>query len=394
MWLRTAGGALLVPGTAIGGGMISLPTVTAAAGFQYTFVCFTLCWMVMTLTALWMLELVLRYPTETNLISIAKRTLGPWAAYMAWGVYLLFMYAVMTAYTTGGAAITHGLLGHGWTYTTAILLFVAVFGGVVTLGAHWVDRLNRVFMLFLVLAYIGLVGAIGPHIEVPQLMAAGEPSALLTALPLIVTAFGFQLLIPSLATHLNYQPQMLRRAIFWGSLCAFGIYILWVAVILGTIPLADLQAIAETGDPVMGTIIALKEAFGLTYIPRLARVFTFCALLTSFIGVGLGIFDFLADGLQIKKTPRGRLLLALLTFGPPLYISMGDPSGFIAALRYAGIFGSILLILYPALMAWKERQLHPVATTYRVPIGNLGFLFAVLCAGLVIMVQVVAYWPA
>jgi tyrosine-specific transport protein len=85
-----------------------------------------------------------------------------------------------------------------------------------------------------------------------------------------------------------------------------------------------------------------------------ARLFTFFAIATSFVGVSLSLSDFLADGLRIKrKRWEGRLLTVLLTFLPPVIFVYFFPRGFILALEYAGAFVAILLGLLPAMMAWK-----------------------------------------
>jgi len=69
--------------------------------------------------------------------------------------------------------------------------------------------------------------------------------------------------------------------------------------------------------------------------------------------------DFLADGLTIKESGRGKGILFLLTFIPPLIFTLFYPRAFLTALEYAGAFGVILLLgILPILMVWKGRPEH------------------------------------
>ena len=78
-------------------------------------------------------------------------------------------------------------------------------------------------------------------------------------------------------------------------------------------------------------------------------------MITAFLGVSIGLFDFLADGFKIKKTGlQGKSILAL-TFLPPLAIVLFNPGIYLHALSYAGICCVILLLLLPAIMSWRGR---------------------------------------
>src|SRR5579872_4553273 len=95
---KIVGGAMLVAGTCIGAGMLGLPVSTAAGGFFPSVGAFFFCWFMMLMSALFMLEVSLWYPEETNFITMAKSTLGRKGEIVAWCAYVLFLYAIMTAY--------------------------------------------------------------------------------------------------------------------------------------------------------------------------------------------------------------------------------------------------------------------------------------------------------
>lgn len=389
---KILGGALLVSGTCIGAGMLGLPISTAAAGFYPSMASFVFYWAMMTLSAFLMLEVSLWYPRETNLITMAKATLGNTGQVIAWFTYVLFLYAVMTAYTTGAVAMIGSIfpligLDPRWGAWIVILFF----GTIVYFGARSVDWINRMLMVGLIGSYVALIVKVVPQVS-DDLLKGGSLRYLWTAGPLLVTSFGFHLLIPSLKNYFNADIKALRIAIFFGSLLPLFVYLLWEILVLGVIPLK--------GDGGLVAILAAEQTTGKQAIIELtqllshllqdptvtyfAKGFGLCALLTSFIGVALGLFDFFADGFAIPKTPKGKILLSCLTFVPPVLIAIFYPR-FMIALHYAGLFAAILLVIFPAAMAWAGRYHLNIKSAYRVW-GGKPIVLATLVFGLAVVV--------
>ena len=95
-------------------------------------------------------------------------------------------------------------------------------------------------------------------------------------------------------------------------------------------------------------------------------------MITAFLGVSLGLFDFLSDGLNMKKSgQQGKWVLAL-TFLPPLLVVLTYPGIYIQAFNYAGICCVILLLLLPAAMAWQGRKADTCDSVILVGGGNVG----------------------
>ncbi|HLB57498.1 MAG TPA: aromatic amino acid transport family protein, partial [Gammaproteobacteria bacterium] len=113
--------------------------------------------------------------------------------------------------------------------------------------------------------------------------------------------------------------------------------------------------------------------------------FSNIALTTSFLGVSLGLFDFLADGFKRANTRIHRTQTALLTFIPPFLFALIYPHGFVMALGYAAIFVAILEVILPPLMVWKLRQSTTLHSPYRAP-GHPLLLALVLLLGIAIIV--------
>jgi tyrosine-specific transport protein len=136
-----------------------------------------------------------------------------------------------------------------------------------------------------------------------------------------------------------------------------------------------------------GLTEALSQAVQNKWISGFFGFFTSICMLTAFLGVSLGLFDFLADGLKLSKSGvQGKYTLAL-TFLPPLAVVLIHPGIYLNALAYAGICCVILLLLLPALMAWRGRKTCLLAAEgHLVPGGNSVLaLISLIATGLLII---------
>lgn len=344
------GGILLVAGTSIGAGMLALPVVTAEGGLIPAFFVYLLCWIFMTCTGLLLLELCLRLPPDANLITMAGTYLGLPGKIFAWILYLFLFYCLSIAYVSGGGGLLHSWFGLD--VSLSQLLFVAILGTFVYFGARMVDRINFLLMAGLIVTYFAFVFFGFPHIDLSRFASANWRASLF-ALPVIFTSFSYQGVIPSLTAYLKRDARAIRIAIIGGTTLAFFIYLLWEFLILGIIPLESLIQAKDLGQTAVAPLNNHVSSFRVALV---GQAFAFFAIATSFLGVTLGLFDFLADGLAMPKKGMRKALLALLTFLPPLIVSLINPSLFIVALVFAGGIGCALLLGFlPTLMAWMAR---------------------------------------
>lgn len=344
------GGALLVAGTSIGAGMLALPVVTAAGGFFPALAIYILCWLFMTCTGLLILELCLKLPPDSNLVTMATTYLGTFGKWAAWILYLFLFYCLSIAYVSGGAGLLTGWVGiDGWLSQVVFVLVLAPF---VYFGARVVDRLNLFLMAGLILSYLAFVFFGIGHVNFSYLESANW-SASLIALPVVFTSFSYQGIIPSLTTYLKRDPKRVRLSIILGTSIAFCIYLIWEFLILGIVPVEGLLEAKKLGQT---AVEPLKSHVLLSDIQGIGQGFAFFAITTSYLGVTLGLFDFLADGLGLVKRGMRKILIASITFLPPLFVSLINPKLFIVALVFAGGVGCALLLgLMPTIMTWISR---------------------------------------
>lgn len=389
---KLIGGVLLVSGTTIGAGMLALPIVTGMAGFMPSIFLFIAYWAYMTFTAFLMLEVTLWMGTSTNLITMAKRTLGPIGEAVSWITYLFLLYSLTTAYIAGSGPIVidfvKSLTGYSMPVWMGAIPLLIIFGYFVYKGTKSVDYVNRLLMAGLVIAYFAMVVFLTPHVET-KLLAHSDWKYLLMAVSIVATSFGFHIIIPSLSSYLDGNIPLLKKAILIGSAIPLVVYVIWEFLTLGIIPLQGEYGIINGYDQGANGVHLLTGILGNSTIAMIARFFSFFAIVTSFLGVSLSLTDFLADGFKIKKNRWGRFWLFVLTFGPPLVITLIDPRAFLSALEYAGAFGVVILLgLLPALMVWWGRYHKHYDSAFRTPGGKPALALAMFLSLLVIGIEI------
>lgn len=375
------GATLLVAGTCIGGGMLALPVATGASGFFPSLLMMVVGWAFMTTTALFLAEVNLWMEPGAHVIAMASRFLGPLGKAAAWVLYLFIGYASLVAYTAGGgeflAAGIQSLTGIVLPHTLALALFVAIFGTIIYLGNMIVGRVNSLLMVGLVASYILLIGVGIPHVQWSHLQRFSFGNSLI-AVPLLLTIFSFQTIVPSLTIYLKQDAKALRLSIIMGTVGAFIIYAIWQWLVLGTV-LYDgeygLAAALEMGKPATEFLGVSVES---RWLGTFADFFAFFALVTSFLGIALGLFDFLADGLKIKRTTIGNIALGLLVAVPTLFFALQMERCFLRALDASGGIGDALLNgLIPALMLWVGRYRRHLLSELRTP-GGKGLIILII----------------
>jgi tyrosine-specific transport protein len=393
MNIKQIGGILMITGNAIGGGMLALPLATAQSGFINSTVFLIVCWAIMLIGGLLILEVNLWFPANSHLVSMARATLGRTGEIITWLCYLLLLYSLLAAYIAGGADFLQGLFQKAklhFSLNFMAVLFVSTLGVIIYKGIRSVDTFNRILMGGKLFIYILLILLIFPFLSLDQL-SQGQFHPLPKSLTIMITSFGFAAIIPSLRSYFHSDIQQLRKVIIIGSLIPLVCYILWNAAIMGIIPnngQLGLSHIADAAQPTSELTNRLSYLLNKKLITGLAWAFTSICLATSFLGVGLSLADFLTDGFGLNNKVKGKSITALLTFIPPLVIVLFFPAAFMAALNYAGIWCASLLALLPALMAWSGRYCQHLVFPYRV-IGGKTLLSLVIIAASIIITHAI-----
>lgn len=362
------GGMLLIAGSCIGAGMLALPIMTGIAGFIPSVFVFLIAWAFMTLTGLLLVEINSSFKERVNIVSMAEKTLGPTGRILSWALYLFLFYSLLIAYISGSGSLmsTSFQTMPRW---VGSLLFTLIFGLLAYQGTRVVDYWNRFFMSGKILTYLAMVFLGFQYIQ-PHLLTRVEPLYAPFALPVLVIAFGYHNMIPTLMSYMHQDAKKVRQTILAGSILALVIYLIWDIVVLGIVPAEGQWGIIESLKQGRQASDAVASILGLSWVSTFAEALAFFALLSSFLAQTLALIHFLADALKAQREKQESIPLCILALAPPLLFSFLYPHIFIEALNFAGgICAVILFGLLPVIMAWKGRR-QSYQPTYQLSGGN------------------------
>ena len=381
----------IVAGTTIGAGMLAMPLAAAGVGFGVTLALLFCLWGLMCYTALLLLEVYQHVPADTGLGTLARRYLGRYGQWATGFSMLFLMYALTAAYMSGAGELLASSLSEWLSLsvspTTGVLLFTLVAGGVVCIGTSLVDLFNRFLFSAKLIFLIVMLALLMPHVHKVNLLTLPlEKGLALSAIPVIFTSFGFHGSVPSIVSYMNGNVQKLRWVFITGSAIPLVAYIFWQLATLGSIDSTTFFGLMANSAGLNGLLQALRDVVASPHVELAVHLFADLALATSFLGVTLGLFDYLADLFNRRNNAAGRLQTGAITFLPPLAFALFYPRGFVMALGYAGVALAVLALLIPSLLAWQSRK-HTPQTGYRVRGGKPALLLVLFCGVAVIAIQ-------
>jgi tyrosine-specific transport protein len=242
-------------------------------------------------------------------------------------------------------------------------------------------------MIGMIVTYLGLVGFGFKEVQIHRLVQQ-QWSTLGMAFPLLLATFSYQMIIPTLTPYLQRDPKSLRLAIILGTTIPFCVYALWQWIVLGSVPLEGAGGLQEAFSKGHAATEALYAIVSNSYFILLAEGFAFFALVTSYLGIALGLFDFLRDSLQLQQKVSHKLVIGILVILPVIFFAIAFPKAFVCALEVSGGFGDALFSgIIPVLMVWAGRYRKNLSGSYQVTGGKALLLTWFLCASYVLIIQ-------
>lgn len=387
---KILGSALMIAGTTIGAGMLAMPLTSAGIGLGMTTLLLVGLWLLLGYTGLLFMEV---YQTakqqDVGVATLAEQYFGMTGRVLATASLLILLYALLSAYLTGGASLLIDFLPENtWQQDTKLtvssLILTLVLGAVVSVGVKGVDGLTRLLFAFKIAVFVILLFTMLPKVQPENLLATPVDNLqVVSAVPIFFTAFGFHVIMASINTYLDADIKKIRMAVYIGTLIPLVAYLLWQLATHGVLSQTEFMAILAQDPTLNGLVRATSHITGSTMLGEVMRLFSALAILTSFLGVAMGIFECVNDFLKFLNFVPNRFVIALFTFLPPLVFTLFYPDGFIMVLGYAGLLFAFYGVILPVGLAWKARQQHP-NLAYRVAGGNVA-LWLVLAAGIAIM---------
>jgi tyrosine-specific transport protein len=368
--------ALLVTGNLIGAGILALPMQTGGIGLFYTLLA-----MIVFCGAMYFSAMVLaREAVETrdenfNYPSLYGKYLGTSGKWLATIANLLILYGLLTAYLAGGASIIVSIVsgkhvsGPAMTIVVTLILFVG-FSAFTAAGSGFVARYNQLLMLFLGLSFVAMVVMGMRDVNLKKLLFH-DIAFLPIAVPVILTAFHFHNIIPTICKDMEWDLSAISRAMLLGMGIGFVMNIIWVGVGVGVLPLTiGSNSIISSFQRGLPATVPMGKVLGNRLFTSVAIVFSLTAICTSYAANGIGLMDFNRDLMRGKK----KKMIVAATFLPPLLIVFLFPTIFLKAIGIVGGVGIALLFgVLPAVIFFLKNKKR-TARALAIVIGLLFFV--------------------
>ena len=355
--------SFLVLGNVLGVGVLAMPVRAGLAGFVPAMCGIVAIWFVMLVSA-WVIAYRLGKQEHFDIPSFYQQELGGGAKWVAVACNLLLLYGVLTAYLSGVSDMIESLFRTGAPQWVVMVIYFAIVSTLILLGTGIMRRGNCFIIAAIWIAFILMIATGSDHFREPTLLSTYKWNFIPIGLPIAVSAFHFHNIIPTVCRAMKHDQKATRRAILLGVTLGLLINVLWIAVVLGTLP--------ETG-PGPDTIMKADRYSWTANVPMskvlhspvfkvAGLVFALLAVTSSYVANGTGLFNFVKDLTYTYFHTDNRFLAGLLAFLPPLVVGLIYPDIFLDALTMVGGVGetTLFVILPGFILARLTRRRNKV----------------------------------
>ena len=351
MNFKLFGSALILSGTALGAGMLAIPMVLAQFGLFYSTLLMLVICAGTTYSALLLTEACSKTELAFGINTVANRTLGKGGQIITNALFYLLLICMLIAYILGAADLIKrifSMFAIEMSIEAAQIGFTLIASVFVVCGTQIIDKLNRVLFLFMVSMLAITLVILVPGISSDNLMQVTntDTGMLFNTSTILFTSFASMPVIPSLvAYNKEATSKQLRNMIILGSIIPLICYLVWLYAVVGNLNADELTHFSNISDLIQ-TFSAKNE-----YIEIILSVFTSLALLTSFLGVAMALYNQNKDMISHNK-----VVTYVSTFILPLLGAGLAADQFLSVLGYAGVILVFLAIFIPLAMVVALRK--------------------------------------
>ena len=372
--------ACLIAGNLIGAGILALPINTGLAGLIPSLFVMVVFGCAMFFSAVILgKEAVETRQENFNYPSLYERYLGVTGKWIASLTNLLILYGLLTAYITGGSTIMTSLLGYKTSPWWLMLIFAGVLSVITAADLSIVKKYNVLLIVAMITAFVILCFMGSEDIHVGRL-ARSDWLFLPAAVPIVITAFHFHNIIPTICRDMNWNLSLIWKAMLLGMAIGFILNAVWVTIGIGVLPLegdTSLLAAFTDNQPATVPMSAIIHSRAFTFC---AVMFSLIAITTSYMANGIGLMDFVRDIGENSFKVKSKIFVIAGTFAPPLLISLIWPDIFLKALNIVGGVGIVVLFgILPAILAWRKNESRNmrILSGIMLLLFGLGMLFEI-----------------
>lgn len=347
--------SFVVTGNMLGAGILALPIKTGLSGLWPSIFGIILMWICMLSTACILAgqESLMRSDTA-DLPTFFQHELGTAGKWVSVVANIIILYGLLVAYISGAADVMDSLFPIPHWILETVFFVVASFLSL--FGMALMRRGNALIMILMWITFAALVVICAEQVKTSR-MSYTDWSFLPSTLPIVVTAFHFHNIIPTIARSMNFDQKAIRTSFALGTGIGLVMNIIWVVVVIGALPLGG-----PGGDTILSAYhnnvpatVPLSHLIKTPMFMTCSLVFALLAMTAAYMANGTALSSFIRDLCSTYLKTNNKTLASVLTFFPPLMIALAFPHVFLKAIGLVGgvgidiIFGilpGVLLIKY------------------------------------------------
>ncbi len=348
--------AFLITGQLVGAGILGIPVIAGIAGFFPALIIMAVYGGAMFFSALILgKEAADRADPVFNFPSLYQEYLGRTGKWIAIVINMLMLYGLLVAYIAGGTAIITRIFNVNFNVAIVMPIFFALMTWFTLMGVNFVRKYTTILIILLWISFIALI-IMGEKRINPAYLKHIDWMFFPVTVPIIVTSFNFSNLIPVVSKTLNWKMSLIWKAMFIGLVIAFVMNAAWIMVGTGILPLhGGKESLIYSFIHNLPATIPIAKAVHTPSFLTAALIFSVIAIVTSYVGNAIGLLSFNTDLVTNFLKQKSKILVALITFIPPLIITFIWPDIFIKAINITGGVCTIVLFgLFPSIIAFKK----------------------------------------
>jgi tyrosine-specific transport protein len=349
--------SFIVTGNMLGAGILALPIKTGLSGFFPSIVGILLMWGLMLSTAIILAGQKSLTESETaDLPTFFQKELGTAGKWVTVIANMIILYGLLVAYISGTASVVESLFSKPISTPLIMVCFFLVATLLTLFGIKLMRKGNAVIMILMWVTFGILVFYCAEHVDGQRLKFA-DWHYLPASLPVVVTAFHFHNIIPSICRNMDFDQWAIRRAMFLGTFIGLMMNLVWVFVVIAALPVEGpgndtILAAFTSNQP---ATVPLSHLLQSNVFSISAMVFALLAMTAAYMANGTALTSFIRDLTTTYLHTSSRSVAAAVAFLPPLIVSLVYPDVFLDAIGLVGgvgidvIFGILpgaLLIKY------------------------------------------------
>ena len=349
--------SLMVTGNLLGAGILALPVNLGPAGMIPAAIGITAVWALMLYSSFVLADQKELVQGDTGgLPSFFGLKLGPTAKWIAVAADLIVLYGVLTAYLTGTTTILEGLFKIPLPQPVICLIYFAVVAGLTSFGVNILRKCNAGILVAMGVTFLMLIAMTESHVNAARAVPM-RWDFLPAAMPVVLTAFLYHNLIPTVCRELNNDRRAIRLTMFIGSAIGLGMNLLWTGTVFCSLPFTDPKdiSILNAFNLDLPATIPLSLMLNNPLFTDIGLMFAVLSMTAAFMANGQALRDFLLDLTDTCFNCRNRTLIWVLSFLPPLLVAVFYPGIFLTAMNVVGGVGVCVIFgVLPSLLLLRQ----------------------------------------